>query len=228
MFKNFILGILGGLGIIQKHLKFKKSQYADFVKGLPPCSVVLTRDRTPGFFGGGIQAVTNSAWQHALLYIGKSYGDFIRAKFPHLQKKREIIVNGNKLIIEPIPAHAIEHEIVESLLTVSVQSLDKYNDDDVQMEAWTRPLTQQEMELAVLRAYEMVGMPYDILEIGAHVFPFIPNPDKLKVCSSLVVHAYKPVERIVRKRVDPDRASPRDLRDYFVGSQAWSARRFNW
>ena len=228
MFKNLFRAILGFFGVIKKPLKYKKTEYADFVRGLPPATIILMCDRTPSIVGNMITSISDSPMSHVGMYVGESYGNYIRSKYPHLMKKRILYIHGNKLELKPLTEKAVKHEIIEALLTVSTTPLDKdYKHSDSQMEAWSRPLTQQETEQIVLRAYEMVGMPYDILEIGSHIFPFIPNSTKVKVCSSLHVHSYEPVERIVFKKVDEEKASPGDLRKYFMQTDHWSRRKYN-
>ena len=200
MLNTMVRAVLGGIGVINKTLHFKKTQKKEFLRSLPPGTIILTRALKPDFFQGAIQAVTRSAWQHVLIYFGQS--------------------NGKK---------GIRHEIVEAISQgVKISSLDKYLTEDTQMEAWARPLTSQELEQIKTRAYSQVGKPYDYAEFISFVLPFIPDPDDLMICSSLCYYAYEPVELLQLKAKKSKQISPRDLRDYFIAASQWTAKRFNW
>jgi hypothetical protein len=240
---NLIKGLLGGAGVLQQNVPYKKTDFESFAKDLTPGSVVLTRDRTPGFFGGGIQAVTGSPWQHALLYIGKSTGEMMRDEFPELCGPRHFIFQGNKTPLFNLPQSVFMREALEASWKVSILTLDKYNSDDNQLLAYSRALTAQQLKQVLFRAYLLYGMPYDIQEIASHVLP-VANPAawnfpikiitnageydaEFLTCASLVSYAYRPVEIISGEKVNTSNATPGGVAKALAKKDWWSTKRFN-
>jgi len=236
---NLGRGLLGGFGAIQNKVEFVKTDYAVFVRDLAPGSPVLTSAVEPGFFARGIRAVTGMPWDHTLNYVGRSAGQAIRERFPELLAPRFAIFQGKSCQLKAIPPEAVLHEIVESGPTVEINSLDKYNTDKTCLEAWSRPYTQQQLESFLFNLYLMVGMPYDVGEIGAHV-GILPNTTEnnsliqiqtnaglyavsIRVCSSLTTHALDEVEKIP----NGEQISPGGLHKYFMKTPIWSRRLFN-
>jgi len=236
---GFIVGLAGGLGIIQNNVTFKKTEFSRFVRDLPPGSVINTSAKNPGFFAGGIRAVTGMPWDHSLMYVGRSAGNMIREKFPELLGKRTARHQGKEYPLNQIPKEAVLHEIVESGLHIEANALDKYNTDKTSLEAWSRPYTQQQLEMVLFNLYLVAGMPYDISEILWHIgmsgnpnesnHPVIIKTEKgdhvasFTVCSSTMGYALKRVELIPNW----DGKSPGGLHKYFVRTPQWSRRLFN-
>lgn len=215
MFSRLIRAILGGLGIIRKDIKIvvkenPEQDIANFLKSLEAGAVVITRSTEPNFVQGGIQSVTDSAWQHTLIYIGKTAGEMIRKAQPWLQNNPKI------------PREAQYHEIIEAQGEgVIVSTLNP--GVKTQMEAYMRPLNLNQLMSILGRAYGTVGLPYDFLEFIGHLVPdgVMPNPADLFVCSSTVVWDYLPEEKIVKKGIDPARAWPKHVRNYLNGALHW-------
>lgn len=236
---GFVVGLAGGLGIIQNNVTFKKTDYSLFVRDLPAGSVINTSAKSPGFFAGGIRAVTGMPWDHSLMYVGQSAGNMIREKYPELIGKRTIHYQGKKFEFKPIPEKAALHEIVESGLHIEVNGLDKYNTDKTSLEAWSRPYTQQQLEMVLFDLYLVIGMPYDISEILWHIglstnptektHPVIVKTEKgeytvsFTVCSSTMAYALHRIEDIPKG----EGISPGGLHKYFVKTPQWSRRLFN-
>lgn len=236
---GLIVGIAGGLGIIQNNVVFKKTDYNVFTRGISPGSVINTSAVKPGFFSGGIRAVTGMPWDHSLMYVGQSAGNMIRAKYPDLLGERVAVFQGKEIKLKSIPPKAILHEIVESGQHVQIKTLDDYNSDRTCMEAWSRPYTQQQLESILLNLYMMYDMPYDIGEVGSHIgilpnstiknSPIVIKTEKhvcmvsLRVCSSLMTYALKDIENIP----NAEKMSPGNLHKYFVKIPRWSRVLFN-
>jgi len=217
MFSNLIRGLLGAFGIIKKTRKFSTEHNAEFLQSLAAGTVVLTWSRNPDFLQGGIQGATNSIIQHALLYVGRSAAEKFRRDHPEICESRR-----------KIPAGAVYHEIVEAQGEgVIVSNLDKNLGDNTQMVAYSRQLTEEELDQILMRVYSCVGTPYDVAEFIGHILP-VGNPKNLFVCSSLVAHGYQPIEVIVKSGVDYRKATPRDLNDYLAPNLSWQQTRYNW
>ena len=215
MFSRFIRAILGGLGIIRKDIKIvikenPKADIAAFLETIEAGAVMVTRSTEPNFVQGGIQSTTQSAWQHCLLYVGMTAGEMIRKTRPQLMENSKI------------PKDAQYHEIIEAQgkgIIVSTLNTNK----QTQIEAYIRPLDLNQLITVLERAYSIVGKPYDIAEFVGHLFPdgVIPNPKDLFVCSSAVVWEYLPVEKIVKKNIDPGRAWPKHVRNFLNSALHW-------
>jgi hypothetical protein len=219
MFTNIIRALLGGLGVIKKTKKFTTKNNYEFLRKLSPASIVLTAARDPNFIQGGIQGATNSFWQHALLYVGKTAGTIVRQMYPKLLLNREISLEAK------------EHEIIEAQGEgIIISKLDKDLGDNTQMVAYIRPITTIELMKILFRMYSNIGKPYDFLEFIGDAFPGIPisNPDDLFVCSSAVADAWLPVERIAKTSVDVRRTTPADLNNYLSSKLKWNQTRYNW
>lgn len=235
--------LLGFFGVNNHMLTYCKTQFKEFVMGMTPGTVILTSNRNKGWYSGAIKAFTGSPVDHAVGYVGQSAGDMIRERYPELLGKRELIFRGKHYDLGRIPVKAKIHEIVESGLKVEINQLEKYDKDSNIMEGWARPLTQQELESVLFNLYLMVGMPYDVKEILSKILP-VHNPTlenmpaiiktdvgfyyvSFRVCSSLQTRVYSEVERIVLPGINPEDATPGDLRRYFKKSPHWSRRLYN-
>lgn len=219
MFATFIRALLGAFGIIKKTKKFTTANNAEFMKALAACAVVCTSLREASFVQGGIQGATNSFWGHTLIYIGKTAGDMIRGMFPELTE--------NPLIGK----EAKTHETIEALAEgIRVSTLDNNLGDNVQMVAYIRPLTADELVKILLRAYRDVGKPYDYAEFIGDAFPTlpIPNPEDLNCCASGVTKWWQAVARIVSKKVDASRATPADVNNFLHSNLEWQQTKYNW
>jgi hypothetical protein len=219
MFTTIIKALLGAFGIIKKTKKYTTENNAEFMRSIDAGAVILTAAINPNFIQGGIQGATDSIWQHALLYVGKTAGNMMRQLVP--------VLTQNPLI----PKEALEHEIIEAQGEgVRVGQLDKNLGDDQQMVCYVRPLTTIELIKILTRMYSLVGRPYDDLEFIGDAFPGlpIPNPSDLFCCASADVYAYLPVETLVKKGIDVARANPRDINDYLEPNLNWKQTRYNW
>jgi len=224
MFATFIRALLGAFGLIKKTKKYTTEHNAEFMQSLATCAVICTSLREANFVQGGIQGATNSFWGHTLLYIGKTAGEMIRRMFPEL-------LNNPK-----IPKEAQVHETIEALAEgISVSTLDKNLGDNVQMVAYIRPITADEMVKILLRAYKDVGKPYDYSEFIGDAFPSlpIPNPEDLNCCASGVTKWWLAVERIVKeksegKKIDERRATPAQVNECLQAKLNWHQTKYNW
>lgn len=240
---NWLKALLGFFGIVKNKLEYYKTSFKKFAMGMVPGSIGLTCKRVTGWLSGAINAVTGSPVDHAFMYVGESAGNLIRDKYPELLGKRILIFQNKTYDLGRIPEKAKRHEIVESGLTIEINQLEKYNDESVIMESWARPLTQQDLETVLFNVYLTVGMPYDIKEILSKILP-MDNPTmenhpaiiktensvyyvSFRVCSSSMARAYAEVERIVLPGIDPEDATPGDLRRYFKSNPKWSKTLFN-
>jgi hypothetical protein len=218
MFTKLIRGLLSAFGIIKKTKKFTTANNTAFMQSLAAGTVILTAARDPNFLQKGIQGATDSLWQHALLYVGKTAGSKIRQKFPYLLANPKLSKDSQY------------HEIVEAQGEgVIVATLENNLGDNQFMVAYTRQLTEDQLETILHRIYSNIGKPYDILEFIGDAFPdgLIQNPGNLFVCSSLVANAYLPIERIAKKEVDVRKATPKDLNDYLEPNLAWNKTSYN-
>jgi hypothetical protein len=223
MFTKLINALLGAFGIIKRYKSFTTKNNNEFMKSLSAGEIILTWSINANFVQGGIQGATNSIIQHALLYVGKTAGNIIRQIYP------DLVLKNLK-----IPKEAQTHEIIEAEGEgVIVSTLDKNLGDNTQMVAYSRSLSTIELLKVLARIYSCVGRPYDVSEFIGDVLPeglqdTVPNPDTLFVCSSLVAHAYEPIEHIVLPKCDIRRATPRDLNDYLEPNLDWHQSRYNW
>lgn len=182
----------------------------------------------------GILGITR---KRTLKYIPTSKADFL----PHVQpgdicltrsRKADLVQRGIEDATESVFQHALFIRSRSGKNIYAIEAIKegvkktnfirKHVKKETQIECWHRKLTGGELRLLQRRADSMLGMPYDAAEIIHHVFPFFPHNDKLRVCSSLCTYIYKPIEKIVKRFVNPRKASPRDLRDYFVKSKKWT------
>jgi hypothetical protein len=222
MFTKLIKALLGAFGIIRRYKTFKTDNNDEFMKSLSAGEIVLTWSINANFVQGGIQGATNSIIQHALLYVGYTAANMIRKMHPAL------------LLNPKIPKEAQTHEIIEAEGEgVIISTLDKNLGNNTQMVSYSRSLSTIELLKVLFRIYNCVGRPYDVMEFIGDVLPeglqdTVNNPDSLFVCSSLVAHAYEPIEHIVKDKCDIRRATPRDLNDYLEPNLEWHQSRYNW
>lgn len=222
MFSKLIRALLGAFGIIKRTKKFTTANNAAFMRSLEAGAVIITAAREANFVQGGIQGATDSFWQHALIYVGKTAGALVRQTFPYL------------LLNPKIPKEAQINEIIEAQGEgVIVSTLDKNFGDSQQMIAYARPISTIELLKILHRAYAAVGRPYDFGEFVGDVLPdgmedMVPNNADLFVCSTLAIHAWLPIEIIVKSKVDPKRGTPKDINEYLEPDLKWGQTRYNW
>ncbi len=219
MFTKLIKALLGAFGIIKKTKKFTTVNNKEFLQSLQPGSVVLTCSR--GFLQDGIKGATDSYWCHSLLYIGKTAGTMIRNLYPELL--------GN----EKIPMESQYNEIVEAQGGgVQVDNLQKNLGDNVQMVAFYRPISTVDLMKVLKRIYSNVGKNYGFLDFLSELFP---DPAKVSlgddngfICSALTTDAWSPIETIVKKGIDPHKATPGDQYNYLEPNLKWQMTKYNW
>ena len=190
----------------------------------------VTRTVKPGApsFQRGIDGVTHSPWGHAVMLIGQEIGLRARAARPDLLKavpspRWQNTPPGHPVPmvggIRPVP---LRYEIVESQIKVSVADLTAAVGDGEQIIIFTNPAWTLEQKVAMAcEAYSWVGEPYDVFEIARWVFPGVPNPAALKVCSSLVLAIIAAVDPDIKRwarmhGLDPELVAPRDIFAYGV------------
>jgi hypothetical protein len=206
---NFINGMAGALGIKKRQLPYVNTNANNFVLSVnKPCTIYLTFNRDSdvwdggwaGFWRGGIQGATDSVVEHTVIGVTEEMGNYMRKKYP-------ILLTNPK-----IPAQAQPMEILEEIGDgASVQSLQKYLEPNTQMFAFTFNFTQEQIENILLRAYGLIGTPYDYAEIAKHVFDIIPDSKLWKVCSSYAAFAFRPVREIVKPNVKEGFETPADI-----------------
>lgn len=244
---ELIRAIAGPLGIVQNKLDYTQTPWEPFARSIPAASIGLTSEFEPGFFNAGTRARTASPWDHTFIYVGKTFAASIRKRFPELLGKREFEFQGKRYDLGRIPEKAKDREIVESGPLVEINSLEKYNKNDVALELWSRPITMWEVEKILFNLYLMVGMPYDVSEIASYVSP-VPNPDinnmPVKIitekgiypaafvcCSTLATFAFYEVETLCRPKQygdlcgDWQRTPPSEIHHYMKWSnKGWTRR----
>ena len=231
MFSKLIKALLGAAGIIRKDLKFDSAHNAEFLKSLEPGTIILIHKMIPkkttwnsfwnNFLSGGITGATNSAYNHSLLYVGKTAGAMIRQKIPELLNNRKI------------PADSQYNEIVEAQGGgVQVDNLQKNLGDDIQMVAYYRPISQSELITILQRIYSNVGKNYGFLDFLSELFP---DPSAVNlgddngfICSALTTDAWLPIEQVCKKNINPHKATPGDQNDYLEPNLKWQQTRYNW
>jgi hypothetical protein len=209
MFTNLIRAILGGLGIIKKNAAFTTANNAEFLQSLEPCTVILTANIKPNFIQGGIQGATNSLWQHALIYVGKSAGQKTRILYPEL-------LNNKK-----IPAESQYHEIIEAQAAgIKISTLNL--SDDIQIVGYMKIINEADKLTILKRAYDSVGKMYDFLETLGHVIPMSDSKKSFN-CSGAVQHYWNPITKIS----DKNKPSPADLNTYLRNKITWNQTKYN-
>jgi hypothetical protein len=175
--------------------------------------------RKANFISGGIQSAQEdggSFFSHVFTGIGDETGNYMRTKYPFL-------LNNPK-----IPRAAKALEIIESEPEgVVCNPMTRYFNDDFQMHIYGRAFTVQEADAILLRAYAMVGDPYDYAEIAKHVFGIIPDSDRLKVCSSATSFYFELVERPVKADVVEGSETPKDVNEYLYPARKWDFFPYN-
>lgn len=188
---NLIYGIAAGFGLWTKTVHFKVTDPALFARSLPPCTPVFTRLVKAGFWhmflSRAIQALTGCLWSHVLMYLGQSNGKY-----------------------------GLLHEIIEAVDEgVKSKSLDKYLNDQYQMEAWIiADLSNWEIAKIKEHLFAREGMVgYDYTGLLSPVTPFEQDPNR-DYCSELVYNAFESAGRkYCDKDVNPKvMISPGDLR----------------
>ena len=175
--------------------------------------IAVTRTVNPGFmaFQRGIEGMTRSYWGHAQFLIGEKVAAEARRRNPGMLR-----INRGPLgeLIPPTPSL---FEIVESQAMVAVSDFRSNIAKGEQAIAFVNPSWTFEQRVAMaICAYSWVGHLYDIFEIGKYVFPGLPNPHWLKVCSTLVAEIIAAADPsfdawCVAHNIDPQMLPPRDI-----------------
>jgi hypothetical protein len=197
---RILLALFGIFGIVKKELKYKKTDQEKFLQELTKCSILLTRKRDKSISEIGFWKWLGAFFSRAIQAVTNSTWDH---SFLYLGKIKD------------------KHIIIESQEIIRKDNLDKYLNDEVQLKAWSRPLTAAEQKQIILEAEKWEGSFYDIFEIVHHLLD-TPHPHGLVVCSSYMREAYKNVEVL-----NGESPSPGDLDRYFILEPPWSAKRNN-
>lgn len=108
-----------------------------------------------------------------------------------------------------------EVEIIESLLQVEKNELEKYLNDDTQMILFFLPITKNESTMIWKKAETQIGKPYDVAEFLGHLLPDdianTINSPNFFVCSTLCVFATFGFYEIIRRNINPQKAAPGDI-----------------
>lgn len=186
-----------------------------FKQSLAPAAVILWSAKAPGLIQRLIQFFSNSKFFHASLYVSKTYADLIRQRYPEL------------LINTAIPKEAQYNEMIEAHLDGGVRVRPLALDDNIQLTAYIRPLTQVETVNILYRAYSKVGTQYDLAEVIGDTGIPLPNDPQKPVCSDLVTYAWLPIERIIGPKIDVNRTKPSDIADYLEKALQWVRSTYN-
>lgn len=204
---KFFKALLGALGFIKLYLQYKVTDQEVFLRDLPNCSILLTRKRNRPIGEIGF-------WK----WLSNFFGRGIEAVTGQLWSHTMLYVGKIKG----------KHMIIESLDFVKERSLDHYlNDPNIQLEAWSRPLTAKQQHLILREARKCLGNVYDLVEIVSHLFKWIPHPKRLVVCATLVAKAFSIIEKVVNDGIIEGNESPGDIPDYCINRLHWSRRRNN-
>jgi hypothetical protein len=187
-----------------------------FKQSLAACAVILWSAKNPGMIQRLIQFFSGSKYFHASIYIGKTPATLIRQLYPEFLKNTTI------------PKEAQYNEMIEAHIEdgVRVRPL-LLDDENIQLTAYIRPITQAETLKILHAAYLQVGEKYDTLEaVGDAGIP-LPNDPNKPVCSDVVVEAWLPVERIVASDVDINKTKPSDIGKYLEREKGWKKTTWN-
>jgi hypothetical protein len=229
---NLWEGLAGGFGWLPiPQMSVVKTDVATAMQMMEdhggPAPMLCCSD-TPGFFERGISRVTNSWSQHAALFVGKRNGQMIRAKHPDLLKARELQGdNWQGHILPPVPASTNDFEVIESQALINTNTLPNFTGEGRQMVAFLRDWTDSEIDAVLYKAYSMYGAPYNLFDIAKYLFPLVPNPHFIKVCSTYVECAVSERDAYMTDwlragGVDPDQCSPGDVGRYFFSNTKYT------
>lgn len=186
----------------------------------------VTRAVNPSIFQRLIEFFTGSVWGHCVMVIGEDIGQEARRIKPSILHKKQSHRWTNRSPGHPVPLiegirHApLKHETVDSNALVQVSDLSKWIEAGEQIVFFANPdwtLTQK--LVMAIEAYSWVGEPYDVFEIGNWLTRLIPNPSRLKVCSSLIYQIIvtgdlKIMNWTHSKKINGEKFAPRDVFDY--------------
>ena len=192
------------LGFIKKDLKFDASHNSEFMESLSAGTIILTHSK--GVLQQGIQASTDSAWCHALVYVGKTAGNMVRKMYPELLKNPKI------------PKESQFNEIVEAQGGgIQVDNLQKNLGDDIQLVGYTRQLTTIELMKVLSRLYSNIGNRYGYLDFISELFPDPSavnlGDDKGFICSAYCCDGYVPIEDITLIGIKLQKMTPGQLNE---------------
>jgi hypothetical protein len=242
---DFFRGIACMTGAVQCHelpdVKTDNNALMTSVERAGGFGFAVTRSVKPGLFSyqRGIDGVTRSCWGHTVVGIGEEVGYLARKSKPGLLIKKPSprwnnspthpsnIGRGMKITdttdgnpvpwVEGIKPEVKRLEIVESKIYVEVNSLSDKIEKGEQVIFFTNPNWTMDQKVAIAcEAYSWVGEPYDIFEIANWVMPLVPNPAKLKACSTLALQCINAGDNSIKDwckyhGLDPERVAPRDL-----------------
>lgn len=230
---KFLRSLIGGIGLIDydKKCPFVSDDFLnaeEFYKQLKPGDIIFSRRHKkaklkPGFLDRGIQAATDFQWPHVFLYVGGEWASRARDFFPEFFEPKELIFSKSKNEFNIYsPPDACKHEIIDAQEILTTRDINSYFENQEQLAVWRRPLEDLEILSIFKNAYSTLGSLYDVLEIGKHLFFFLPNSKKKYVCSTDVVAAYEQVEKIINpSNPDISMQSPRDMWEYFDSHPHW-------
>ena len=229
---DFAEDLAAGIGIIPvKQLKIVKTDVEGDLAGLDDHGgpiPFICRNSDGAFFQSGIERQTNSWAGHAGLFVGKRNAQIIRAKCPYLLQSRRVsgLFTDHDWVLPPVPAEARDYEVIESQITININDMREVVREGMQAVSFVRDWTDSQTGDILEAAYKMFGAPYDILEIAHDVFPWVPNPTQLKVCSSFTLSALAKgdpdlLDWMKAHNVDPEAASPADLGRYLFSNAAY-------
>lgn len=209
--------------------KMTSAQRADLLNEVEQAGgfgFIVTRQIKGNMFQKLIDGATYSPWGHAQILIGANIGEKTRKKYPGLMipKPSPRWLSRSKChpfpTVEGIDAVSYKTEIVESRATVEVGNLHTTLNDNTQAIIFINPKWTEAQKIKMAReSYSWVGEPYDIFEIAHHGFPGLPNPENLKVCSSLVAKILSVgdpglTEWCNQYKINIEKFTPRDLFAY--------------
>ena len=150
----------------------KRQIFSDFdsmTHEIKPCDVILVEGRTR--ISEGIRFLTNSAWTHACLYIGRTYD---------IQDQTVRKIVSDKYMGEPEDQLIIESVIGEGTI---IRSLDTYRDEHMRI---CRPskLSFRDMPRVIRHAAEQIGKDYNlrqIFDLARFLLPWYILPKKLSL-----------------------------------------------
>lgn len=228
---DFWRGVGAAIGIVPlHHVPITYTNKYDVLKQIEAAGgfgfVSTRRPDNISLFQKLVDGATRSPFAHSQLLIGEDIAKEVRKRYPEVMRaKPSPRWKGRRsyepsVIIEGINRDALNHEIVESRLLVSVSSLLDTLKQGEQAVVFINPNWTREDKIRMAReAYSWVGEPYDVFEIGNWAVPLIPHSKSLKVCSSLVCRCLSVVDDDILvwcrlHGIDPERISPGALFAY--------------
>jgi len=138
------------------------------------------------FSNRGIMYHTKSWTSHNGIIIPEGWAREVRARYPRLMEKRPLRDTVTRAAwLPPVPREVKGAEAINSHATVVIQDVRDVVKRGEFVVAFLRDWTDSEALAIAYAAYWLYGSPYDIWEIGAHIFGW-PQFKQFMVCSSLL------------------------------------------